>query len=380
MKKRKYYLPFAVPSLGIGEINEVVDTIKSGWLSLGPKTQLFETQFAQYCQVDHAVAVNSCTAALHLALLAHNIGQNDEVILPSFTFAATANMIVNVGAKPVFADICPDTYCLDPEDVVKRITHRTKAVIPVHFAGHPAEMTKFNQIAKENQLIIIEDAAHAVGAEYQGKKIGSLGNTTCFSFYATKNLCTGEGGMLTTNLGSIAEFININRSHGISKDAWKRYTQGGSWKYQVISTGWKYNLTDIQAAMGIHQLKKLDRFIKIRHQLAQQYNLALNNLRAVITPTEKPGYKHAFHLYSIQTPPGHRDQLIEELAQMNIGASVHFLPLHLMPYYHKRWGYQLGDLPITEAVSSRILSLPLYPSLQISDIDYITSVIKNSLT
>lgn len=364
------FIPFALPTIEDEEIDEVVDTLKSGWLSIGPKTALFETQFAEYIGVPYAVGLNSCTAALHLALLAHDIGPGDEVILPSFTFAATANMVEVTGARPVFADIDRSTYVISPEDIEKKLTPKTKAVIPVHFAGYPSDLSAITKIAKKNHLVIIEDAAHAVGSEYKGIKVGDSGNTACFSFYATKNMSTGEGGMLTTSNKNIYEFVIKNRLHGISKDAWRRYQKGGSWKYEVLYAGWKYNMTDLDAALGIHQLKKLDLFIQRRADIVHRYITNLKNITGIYFPKTNNQIRHAHHLFTIEVSIN-RDHLIDSLAKMNIGTSVHFIPLHLMPYYRERYGYKNGDLPVTEAVFSRIISLPLYPRLSDKDVDYI---------
>ncbi|OGY21972.1 MAG: UDP-4-amino-4,6-dideoxy-N-acetyl-beta-L-altrosamine transaminase [Candidatus Chisholmbacteria bacterium RIFCSPLOWO2_01_FULL_49_14] len=376
---RRRFLPLSVPTIGKEEISEVVKTLHSGWLTTGPKTQRFERLFARYIGVKHAVALNSCSAGLHLALLAHRIGPGDEVVLPSFTFASTANMVVNVGAIPVFADITKDTFTIDPVDVEEKLTRKTRAVLVVHYGGHPADLNKIQRIARKHHLVVIEDAAHAVGSEYHGKKIGSSGNTTCFSFYATKILTTGEGGMLTTNDDRVADFVYINRLHGISKDAWKRYAKGGSWRYEVKYAGWKYNMTDLQAALGLHQLRKLNHFLRIRKRYASLYDKQLGRLEHIRIPLQIPRTKHAYHLYPILLESFSRDHFINLLAEKNIGTSVHFIPLHLQPFYRKTFGYRKGDLPITEAVAEKIVSLPLYPRMTLDDINYVIASIQEIL-
>jgi len=269
---RKSFLPFCQASIGQEEIAEVIDCLQSGWLTMGQKVLSFEADFAKYVGVKHALSVNSCTAALQLALLAHGIGPGDEVLVPSFTFVSTVNVILHVGATPVFVDIQQSTLNLDPKDLESKVTSKSKAVIAVHYAGLPADLDSIKKISQENKLIVIEDAAHAVGSKYDSKYIGASGNTTCFSFYATKTITTGEGGMLTTNDDTIADFVMRNRLHGISKDAWKRYLKNGKWRYDVVEPGLKCNMTDLQASLGIHQLKKLSGFISRRKEIVLQYN------------------------------------------------------------------------------------------------------------
>ncbi|RKY89127.1 UDP-4-amino-4,6-dideoxy-N-acetyl-beta-L-altrosamine transaminase, partial [candidate division KSB1 bacterium] len=271
---RDRFLPFHQPSIDGEEIQEVVDTLKSGWITTGPKTKLFEKKFQEYIGCKYAIAVSSCTAGLHLALVAAGVGQGDEVITTPYTFATTGEVIIQIGAKPVFVDIEEDGFNIDVTKIPEAITPETKAIIPVHFAGEPCDMDEIMKIAQENNLFVIEDAAHAVGAEYKGKKIGNIGDVTVFSFYATKNLTTGEGGMVTTNNDELAEKIRLLSLHGISKDAWKRYTAEGSWYYEILYAGYKYNMTDIQASLGIHQLNKLEKFLSIRQKYAQRYSSA----------------------------------------------------------------------------------------------------------
>jgi len=379
-KRPRKYIPFSVPSIAREEIKEVADTLKSGWLSTGPRTQKFEEDFAYYTGAKYAVGLTSCTAALHMALLAHGVGRGDEVIMPSFTFASCANMAINVGARPIFVDIKADSFNIDPESIKKNITSKTKAIIPVHYGGQACDIEEIKKIAKDsNNIVVIEDAAHALGGEYRGKRIGSSGNTTCFSFYPTKSISTGEGGMLTTNNKRIADFVRINRLHGMSKDGWKRYSRKGSWKYEIKSAGWKYNMFDIQAALGIQQLKKLDGFIETRNKYAKMYNDGLADIRGIVTPYESLDTLHARHLYPILLEEFDRDTFIELLAKKNIGTSVHFIPLHTQPLYKNKFGYRRGDFPVTERVFKSIVSLPLFPKMTQGDIKYVISSIREIL-
>ena len=375
---KKNYLPYCQPSIGKEEIKEVVDTLKSGWLTMGPRAIKFEEMIARYTKAKYAVVLNSCTAALHLSLIALGIGKGDEVITTPFTFASTGNVIIQVGAKPVFVDIERKTFNIDPKEIEKAITSKTKAIMPVHYAGQACDMTAIMKIAKKYHLFVIEDAAHMIGAEYKGKKIGTFGDATCFSFYATKNMTTGEGGAVTTNNKTLAEKIMVLRLHGISKDAWKRYDKKGSWYYEIEECGWKYNITDIQAALGIHQIKKLDKFNKIRRKYAQIYNRELSGIKGIITPYEKPNVKHVYYLYPILLENYNRDEFIEKMAQNGIGCSVHFIPLHLHPFYQKL-GYKKGDFPNAEWVYEREVSLPLYPKMKYSDLLFVAKTIKNIL-
>lgn len=373
---KKNYLPYFQPSIGKEEIKEVVDTLKSGWLTMGPKTEKFEKLIAKYTGAKHAICVNSCTAALHLSLIALGIKKDDEVITSPFTFASTGNVIVQVGAKPVFVDIDRKTFNINPKEIEKAITSKTKAIMPVHYAGQSCDMMAIMKIAKKHNLFVIEDAAHMIGAEYEGKKIGTFGDATCFSFYATKNMTTGEGGAVTTDDEVLAEKLKILRLHGISKDAWKRYTQKGSWYYEIEECGWKYNMTDIQAALGIHQIKKLNKFIEIRRKYAQIYNKELSRIKGVITPYEKPNVKHVYYLYPILLENYDRDKFIKKMAQKGIGCSVHFIPLNLHPFYQKL-GFKKGDFPSSEWVYEREVSLPLYPKMKIEDVKFIIKTVKD---
>ena len=331
------FLPFHVPDIGDDEIQSVVETLRSGWLTTGPKVRQFEADFANFVGCQHAVAVNSGTAALHLALDAVGIKDGDEVIVPTMTFTATAEVVLYFKAMPVLVDCETDTLNIDPDQIESKITSKTRAIIPVHIAGQPCDMDRILQIARRYNLKVIEDAAHALPALSRGKMVGTIGDITCFSFYATKTITTGEGGMATTGSPEWAERMRIMSLHGISKDAWKRYSNEGSWYYEVHSPGYKYNLTDIAAAIGIEQLKKCERFWHARRRIAARYDEAFADLPELQRPTPASDVQHAWHLYVIQLKLERlridRNQFIEALKAKGIGTSVHFIPLHLHPLY-----------------------------------------------
>ncbi|KMT22608.1 DegT/DnrJ/EryC1/StrS family aminotransferase [Clostridium cylindrosporum] len=377
--KRTEFLPYALPFIEEEEINEVVDAIKSNWLSKGPKTIEFEKRFAEYVGAKHAIAMNSCTAALHIALVANGIGEGDEVITTPLTFAASANTIIHTGAIPVFADIDAKTLCIDPSKIEEKITEKTKAIVPVHYGGQSCDLDRINEIAKKHNLLVLEDAAHAVYTTHKGKMIGSIGDTTSFSFYATKNICTGEGGMLTTNSDEIAEKARVMSLHGMSKNAWNRFGKGGSWFYEILYPGYKYNMTDMQAALGLCQLNKIEKMQNIRKEYADIYNDAFSKFEEIITPVEVEGNRHAWHLYVIRVKEEmltiDRSKFIERLAEENIGTSVHYIPVHLHPYYAERFGYKLGDFPVAEKAYDGMISLPLYPSMKKSDVEDVINAV-----
>ena len=364
---RREFLPFNRPFIGEEEKREVLDSLESGWITTGPKVKRFEAEFAAYVGCEHATAVSSCTAAMHLSLFALDIGAGDEVILSPFTFASSANVILHQGAEPVFADIRRDTFNLDPERIEEKITPRTKAILVIHYGGQPAEMDPILEIAGKRGLFVIEDAAHAVGAEYKGRKIGTIGDFTCFSFYAIKNLTTAEGGMVTTADREWVEKIETASLHGMNRDAWKRYKKEGSWYYEVVCPGFKYNMTDIQAAIGLHQLRRLDEFNRRRWEHALAYSEAFREIDCVTVPFVKENVKHAWHLYPILLDTDalaiDRNEFIEKLTEENIGTTVNFIPVHLHPYYRETFGYKRGDFPDAEWVFDRTVSLPLYPSM-----------------
>jgi len=376
---RHTFLEFSPPLIEDEEIEEVIDTLKSDWITTGPKTKSFEEEFKNYFNAPAALALNSCTAALHTALAALKVGPGDEVITTPMTFCASINVIENIGAKPVLVDIEPDTLNISPDKIEAAITPSTKAILPVHYSGHPVELDSIYEIASKHNLFVIEDAAHAFPAEYKGHKIGSGKNPVAFSFYATKNITTAEGGMLTGEEAFI-ERARIISLHGMSHDAWKRYDKGGSWYYEVIYPGFKYNMTDIQASIGLAQLKKVNSFQKRRREIVTAYNEAFKGQVALETPVVRPGVVHAWHLYVLRLNSYvltiGRDQFIEELKIRNIGTSVHFIPIHLHPYYRDKYGYKPEDLPIAYSNYLRLLSLPLYPRMTDEDVtDVIEAVL-----
>ena len=376
---RREYLPFSPPAIGQEEIDEVVDTLRSPWITTGPKVDRFEREFAAFLGAPGAVAMSSCTAALHTALVGLGVGQGDEVITSPITFAATVNVIEHVGARPVLADVDPETLNLDPARVAEVITPWTRAVVPVHFAGHPAELDAIQTLADRHGLAVIEDAAHALPASYRGRRIGAGPNPAAFSFYATKNLTTAEGGMLT-GPADLLESARVIGLHGMTRDAWKRYARGGTWRYEVVRPGFKYNMTDIAAALGLHQLAKLTGFHRRRAEIAARYSAAFAAEPALEVPAERDHVEHAWHLYVLRLRPGaltiDRDQFIEELALREIGTSVHFIPIHMHPYYRDTYGYRPGNYPVAHENFQRMLSLPLHPRLTGDDVaDVIEAVL-----
>jgi dTDP-4-amino-4,6-dideoxygalactose transaminase len=381
MPTHSEFIPFHRPAIGEDEIRSVVETLRSGWLTTGPKVKRFEEDFAGYLGCRHAVAANSGTAALHLALDAIGIKEDDAVIVPTMTFAATAEVVLYFKAKPVLIDCQSDTLNLDPDRLEAAITAKTKAIIPVHFGGQSCDMDRILEIAKAYNLKVIEDAAHALPARYHGKKVGTIGDITCFSFYATKTITTGEGGMATTENPEWANRMRVMSLHGISLDAWDRYTDKGSWYYEIISPGYKYNLTDIAAALGIEQLKRCDEFWEARRRIACHYHEAFADLPEIQIPGCMPDMQHAWHLYVIQLNIErlkiNRQDFIKALKDQNIGTSVHFIPLHLHPFYRDRFGYQPTDFSQANTVFGRIVSLPIYPGMTEANVrDVIVAVRK----
>lgn len=369
------HVPFHKPYITEEEVAEVLDSLRSGWLTMGPKTIAFEGQFRDYIGCRNAVSVNSCTAGLHLSLMAIGLQEGDEVILPTLTFTATAEVVTYFRAKPVLVDIEEGTCNIDAGRIEEKITERTKAIVPVHYAGQPCDLEEICRVAEEHGISVIEDAAHAVPASYRGKKIGTIGELTCFSFYATKSLTTGEGGMITTENDEWAERMRILRLHGISKDAWKRYTNEGSWFYDVIEPGYKYNMTDIQAAIGVAQLKKLQWMLEKREKIAKTYTAGLASTDRIILPSVKPDRQSAWHLYVIRVAPGGllitRNRFIEELKDMGVMSSVHFIPLYRHGYYRNSFQYRPTDFPVSELIYEQMISLPIYPGMSDDDVSFV---------
>jgi dTDP-4-amino-4,6-dideoxygalactose transaminase len=380
---RENFLVFGSPLIEQPEIDEVVASLKTGWIGTGPKAHKFEEMFKEYKGVKHAVALNSCTAALHLSLQVIGIGPGDEVIVPTMTFAATANTVIHAGAKPVFADCEKDTMNIDPEDIRKKITSKTKAIIPVHFAGRACNMDAIIDIAKKHDLKVIEDCAHAVETEYHGKKVGTFGDLGCFSFYVTKNIITGEGGMVITDNEQYADKIKVLGLHGMSKDAWKRFGDSGYKHYQVVYAGYKYNMMDIQAALGIHQLPRIDSYWKRRQKIWEEYNKAFKILPLILPAAIEPNTRHAYHLYTILLDTDKleisRDQFLEEMTKRKIGVGVHYIALHLHPYYQKTFGYKKDDFSNAEWISERTVSLPISAKLRDEDVEDVVKGVKEIL-
>lgn len=373
------FLPFHRPSIGEEEIQQVVEVLRSGWLTTGPQAKQFEAEFSEFVRAPHAVAVNSCTAALHLALAVLDLQPGDEVIVPAMTFAASAEVVCYFRARPVFCDVLP-TLNLDPQDVERKITPRTRAIIVVHMAGQPANLAAIHAIAQRHHLPVIEDAAHALPAWYRGDIIGNLSDFTCFSFYATKNLTTGEGGMLTT---ANPEWANRARSlslHGISRDAWKRYTEAGTWYYEILEAGYKYNLTDIQAALGRVQLRRQMELLAERKRIAERYRALLADCASIEFPAADPDAVSGWHLFVLLFRTERlrldRNSIIEQMRASGIGTSVHFIPLHLHPFYRDKFGYTPESCPSATHYYQRNLSLPLYPGLTDAEQDRVVNALR----
>ncbi|WP_194818333.1 bifunctional SDR family oxidoreductase/aminotransferase class I/II-fold pyridoxal phosphate-dependent enzyme [Nocardia sp. XZ_19_385] len=375
---RREPLPLAVPLLGAAEEAEVLDTLRSGWLTTGPKTKRFEQMCADYLGAGHAIATNSCTGALHVGLAAAGIGPGDEVITSPITWPATANVIVHLGATPVFADVEPDTGNIDPAAVAAAMTSRTKAIVPVHLAGQPCDMDAITALAEAHGVLVLEDAAHAIGAEYHGRKIGRLSTMTAFSFYPTKNMTTIEGGLLVTDDDHLADRARMLSLHGISRDAWKRHSANGSPHWELYEPGYKYNMPDIAASLGLHQLPCLDEFIRIRASYAARYDEHFADLPAITTLARRTDSRHAHHLYVIALEPHlmtlDRDEFMAALRAENISTGIHFNSLHLQPYFRSR-GLTPDAYPNARDLSARILSLPLYPKMTPADVDDVAAAV-----
>ncbi len=378
---RKDFLVFGRPLLFKEEIDEVLETLRSGWWGTGPKTKFFEKQFAKYTHSKYALALSSCTAATELALDILGIGPGDEVITTPLTFVSTANVVLHRGATIKFADVNLDSWNIDPNLVKKAITKKTKAIIPVHLHGRPADMDAISKIAKENKLHVVEDAAHAAEAWYHGKKIGSISDFSAFSFYATKNVATGEGGMLTTNNKQWFDTAAVRALHGLSADAWNRYSAHGFKPYEAVYPGYKINMTDIQASLGLPQLKNINQSAKVRKQIWQEYQKAFSKIDSLIIPApEEQNTVHARHLYALVLKPemfkNDRNKFVAALQEEGIGCGVHFIPVHLHEYYRKTFGYKLGDFPVSEKIGLNIFSLPIYPTMNENDVNDVINAIQ----
>ncbi len=388
-------IPFYKPSIGQAEIDEVVDCLKTGWLTTGPKAIQFEAEFADYIHQQHAVAVNSCTAALHLALEAIGLKAGQRVVVPTMTFAATAEVVRYFNATPLFADCRAEDLNLDVADAAERIEmalaagEEVAAIIPVHYGGQIGDVAGVQALANMYNLKIIEDAAHCCPAYYREdensvwKSVGTGADVSCFSFYANKNITTGEGGMACTNIKAYAERMRIMSLHGISRDAWKRYTAEGSWYYEIIAPGYKYNLTDIAAAIGLQQLRRANVLHERRAQWAQLYSELLADLEELILPATMPNRVHSWHLYAIRLRLEmlqlERSELINEMKRAGVATSVHWMPLHMHPYYRETLGCSPAHYPRATSIYPGVLSLPLYPEMTLEDVEYVCETLKNSI-
>jgi perosamine synthetase len=376
-------VPFHRPSIGEEEIAEVVDSLRSGWLTTGPKVDRFQRQFAAAVNARHAVALNSATAALHLALEAVGVTDGDEVVIPTYTFTATGEVVTYLRARPVLADIRSDTLNIDVSTIESHLTSRTKAIVPVHIGGQTCDMEPILELARARGLAVVEDAAHSLPASYKGRPVGAIGDVTAFSFYATKTITTGEGGMVTTERDDYAARMKLMSLHGLSGDAWNRYSSRGHWYYEVVDFGFKYNMTDMAAALGLRQLERMSAFQQRREQIARRYTDSFSDLDTCFAPRDAGYGVHAWHLYilelNLEALSVGRNEVIERLRERGVGTSVHFIPLNLHPVYQRRYGYQPGQFPIAEAVFERACSLPIYPGMTDEDVDHVIDAVRTTL-
>lgn len=381
---RADFLPLTRPWIGEEEKREVMDTLDSVWLSRGPKVSRFEDDFKNYAGANHAIAVSSCTAALHVSLVAAGVKEGDEVITSPITFPATTNAVLYERANPVLVDVDPRTFNIDPALIEERITSRTKAIIPVHMAGQPCDMDEILAIAKRHNLRVIEDCAHAVGAKYGDKHAGTIGDAGCFSFYASKNLVTGDGGMIIARDDEFASFARVISLHGMSTTAWKRYSKEGNSHWDLVYPGFKYNMTDIEASLGIHQLRKIEQITSLRQKWSSRYDELLADLPGITLPYRAPGRRHACHLYILILDVDQlgvtRDRFMEMLKAENIGCGIHFVSVHMQPYYRERFGYKPDAYPNAAWLSERILSLPLFPQMTETDVVDVACAIRKVIS
>jgi dTDP-4-amino-4,6-dideoxygalactose transaminase len=380
---RDSYLIFGQPLIEEPEIEEVVKSMRAAWLGTGPKVAQFEQLVAEYKGVEHAVAVNSCTAGLHLCCVALGLGPGDEVLVPAMTFCATINAVIHAGATPVLVDVEADSFNMDPEDIRRKITPRTRAIMPVHFAGRSCKMDEISMIAREHKLRIIEDCAHAIETEFHGRKAGTWGDCGVLSFYATKNIVTGEGGMVFTNDASIAARIKRLALHGLSQDAWNRFSDDGYKHYEVVEIGFKYNMMDLQAAIGLHQIARVDHYWQRRLKIWNQYNSAFAGLPVQIPAPFELQTRHALHLYTLLVGEGGesvaRDRLIVELHRRKIGTGVHYRAIPRHPVYRNRFGWAPGDFPVADKIGQRTISLPLSAKLNEADVDDVIEAVTETV-
>lgn len=375
------FLPYNLPDISDAEVEAVIETLRSGWLAPGPRVKAFEEDFSSFAGTKHAIALDSATAGMHLALLAMGIGPGDEVITTPTTFCASVNVIMHAGATPVLADVRLDDYCLDPEAVERAITPRTKAILPVHHGGSAARMSELRAIADKHGLRTVEDAAHGMGTYIDGKHIGGFGDATVFSFYPTKNVTSARGGMLTTDDDELAARARLLGLHGMSNDAWDRYTERGSWAYQVLAAGYNYTMTDLQAALGHAQFRRLDEFQRRRGEIAAEFNRRFATLPELVLPVEREGSTHAWHLYVVRLRPDAltigRDEFIVQMKERGIGTSVHFIPIHHHPYYRETYGWAPGDFPVADEAFETMVSLPLYTRMTDGAVNRVVSAVED---
>ncbi len=384
LKPREKFLPIATAVFGPEEKQEMLDTLDSGWITLGPRTKKFEEELAQYAGTHYAIALNSASAALHIAMIAIGIKEGDEVITTPFTYAATVNAILHCGGKPVFVDIDPKTFNLDVSKVEAAITDKTKAILPVHYAGQPVDLDVLQDICKRHNLYLVEDAAHAIGTEYKGKKIGTIGDLTCYSFHPVKNMTTGDGGAIVTNNQELAEKLMVLRVNGMDKESWKRNTSTGSWDYAIVAEGYKYHMNDISAALGIHQLRKLDGFLKIRDEVAALYDQEFPRIPEVTPPYYEQNIRHAHNIYPILLDIDKlsisRNDVMNKMKEYNVGSIVYYRPLHMQPYFQQAMGVKEGDFPNAEYVFERLICLPMYHGMTPGDAKFVVDVLEKIIS